>query len=155
MRGRTKGTVGGNHRSFAALVPQLGEVQVSWDGIQRSSPRYGRAVALGQSVKQNLRFLMDRGVQTSVLTVVSRFNQHQLGTIVEELYGLGVRHLFLAIQENLGRIRNTATGIDFGALEEEYLSTWDAYRRLGMEVNLTGTDIHSISPFPCSLPVPT
>jgi radical SAM protein with 4Fe4S-binding SPASM domain len=141
-------------RIVARFADLFQEVQISWDGSLANNPRYGSNSRIPRKVWNNLLGLLGAGVSVSVLTVVSAENYLYLRRIVDELYAAGVKHIFLAIEDALGRSAERDTKINYIALEEIYLGLWRDYRAKGIEINLTGTDIHSISPFPCSVPIP-
>lgn len=140
------------------LVPKMKnlfqEVQISWDGNVPNHPRYGSDDRIPRLVWANLLALLATGVPISVLTVVSPENQADLRVIVRELYEAGVRYIFLALEDGLGRSSERNSALDYVQLTRVYLNLWHEYQAAGMEINLTGTDVHSISPFPCSVPIP-
>jgi radical SAM protein with 4Fe4S-binding SPASM domain len=130
------------------------EVQVSWDGDSGNNPRYGSRPSIAQHVWENLLALLRANIPVSVLTVVSGENYLYLPQIVENLYDAGVRHIFLALEDSLGRATGRKVVLNHDQLAEIYLGIWHEYKKKGVEINLTGTDVHSISSFPCSVPVP-
>jgi radical SAM protein with 4Fe4S-binding SPASM domain len=140
------------------LVPILHyfrEIQVSWDGSFPNHPRYGNHYAiLADRVLDNISWLLDKGVAVSVLMVVSEYNYRILRDVVDTLYGRGVRHIFLSLENNLGRAKDHIADVDMNILAWVYLDIWKYYRDRGVDINLGGTDVHSISPFPCSVPIP-
>jgi radical SAM protein with 4Fe4S-binding SPASM domain len=74
--------------------------------------------------------------------------------VVDQLYKCGVRYIFLSLKESLGRSLQKDLQVDFSKLGDVYFELWKHYRSLGVDINLTGTDIHSVSLFPCSVPIP-
>lgn len=140
-------------QQIASMAKLFREIQVSWDG-DGDNPRYGSQPLIALHVWQNLLALLKAEVPVSVITVVSAENYLHLPQIVEKLYDAGVRHFFLALEDSVGRGAERNTVLDYGRLAEIYLDIWRNYQAKGIEINLTGTDVHSVSPFPCSVPVP-
>jgi len=136
------------------ILDDLHEIQVSWDGFSDISPRYGDSYEIAMKVWENIGRLVGDGKSFSVLTVVSDRNSSSIRTVVDQLYDRGVKNIFLALEENLGRSKGEKSKDEYATLKEEYLSLWAYYRERGLDINLTGTDIHSVSPYPCSVPVP-
>jgi uncharacterized protein len=141
-------------QQIAPMSKLFREIQISWDGDGDDNPRYGSRPSIAQHVWENLLALLSANMPISVLTVVSAENYLHLPQIVEKLYDAGVRHMFLALEDSLGRATGRNAVLDYGRLAEIYLGIWRNYQAKGLEINLTGTDVHSISPFPCSVPVP-
>lgn len=143
-----------HHDRYATLLTDIHEVQVSWDGPSSLSPRYEGKPEVAQLVWDTIGFLIKSGKPLSVLTVVSEKNSSSIRQIVDELYDQGVRNIFLSIQETLGRSVGKQVEYDYPTLGKEYFNLWRDYREKGTDINLTGTDIHSVSPYPCSVPIP-
>lgn len=143
-----------NKKEFAQIINEIKEVQVSWDGFLRKNQRYGSNAKIAFKVWENIGFLIENRTQVSVLVVISETNSKYLRQIVDELYNYGVRHIFLSLKDNIGRATKNETLINYIAVGKIYFQLWKDYRLKGLDINLTGTDIHSISSFPCSVPVP-
>lgn len=139
---------------YFGIAKEITEIQISWDGFFGSSYRYGNSNYLAKRVWDNIGFLVDKEVLFSVLIVVSEENFFHITEIVDQLYDKGVRRIFLALKENIGRALKHSKSLDFEKLGTSYFGLWKKYRKIGMDINLTGTDIHSVSPFPCSVPIP-
>ncbi len=137
------------------IVHLFREIQVSWDGVFPNHPRYGKKyLSMNNKVMQNIRRLLNAGLPVSVLVVVTEQNYRILRDIVDTLYKVGVRHIFLALKDSLGRSKSQEFNVDEKVLSTLYLELWKYYRDIDVNINLGGTDIHSISPFPCSIPAP-
>ena len=141
-------------QKVALLADLFQEIQISWDGDGDENPRYRSHPEIARQVWANVVDLLSIKKQVSVITVVSVENYLHLRKIVDQLYTVGVRHMFLALEDSLGRSTQRNAVLDYGRLAEIYLDLWREYRARGIEINLTGTDVHSISPFPCSVPMP-
>jgi radical SAM protein with 4Fe4S-binding SPASM domain len=141
-------------QQIAQISKLFREIQISWDGDGDDNPRYGSRPSIARHVWENLLALLNANVPVSVLTVVSAENYLYLPQIVEKLYDAGVLHIFLALEDSLGRATERNAVLDHNRLAEIYLDIWRTYQTKGVEINLTGTDVHSVSPFPCSVPVP-
>ncbi len=143
-----------SRKKFTRIIGDMKEVQVSWDGFGDKNLRYGGNAQIARRVWGNIGFLLENNVPMSVLVVVSESNSGHLREIVDEMYTYGVKHIFLSLKENLGRALGGKSTVDYAALGKAYFELWKDYRAKGMDINLTGTDIHSVSPFPCSVPIP-
>ncbi|MBU1137277.1 radical SAM protein [Patescibacteria group bacterium] len=143
-----------SHDGYQEIIHEIEEIQISWDGFFGENERYGSDFAIADRVRENIRFLLENKSIVSVLTVVSEINYLRIREIVDELYGYGVKNIFLGLKETLGRAAGENVRIDYNLLGEIYFNLWKDYRKIGVDINLTGTDIHSISPFPCSVPIP-
>ena len=143
-----------NRDEYLQIMGDIEEAQISWDGFFGENQRYGSDRRLANRVLDNIRFLIERRAAVSVLMVVSESNVDRVREVVDQLYALGVRHIFLSLKENLGRAMEENLRVDFDELSDAYLNLWKDYRAFGVDINLTGTDIHSVSPFPCSVPIP-
>jgi len=141
-------------KNFTSLTALIKEVQVSWDGFLNKNLRYGLNSKIANEVWDNIGFLVSQGIQVSILIVVSAENYLHIRGIVDQIYDYGVRNIFLSLEENLGRASGRITGIDYMQLGKIYIDIWKDYRARGVDINLTGTDVHSVSPFPCSVPIP-
>ena len=139
---------------YREIIHDIEEVQVSWDGFFRENERYGSDSSIADRVWKNIGFLLENKSRVSVLTVVSEVNYLRIREIVDELYSYGVKNVFLGLKETLGRALKESVEIDYELLSNIYFDLWRDYRKIGVDINLTGTDIHSISPFPCSVPIP-
>lgn len=143
-----------NPGEYARIMKDIEEVQVSWDGFFGSNQRYGLNSRLAAHVWNNICFLIKHRINISVLVVVSETNFLRIREVVDQLYECGVKHVFLGIRESLGYVSDKKLKIDYKKLGDIYFELWKDYRMIGVDINLTGTDIHSVSPFPCSVPIP-
>ena len=142
-------------RKIKPIIHFFREVQVSWDGIFPNHPRYGNNYLLiNNIVLGNITRLLESNLPVSVLVVVTEQNYSIIRDVVDDLYNLGIRHIFLALKDILGRSKNQGLSVDQNILSTSYIELWQYYRDLDVNINLGGTDIHSISPFPCSVPAP-
>ena len=141
-------------QEFSSIAGLMKEVQVSWDGPADKSPRYSNRTDLANAVWDSIEFLLSQKVPVSVLTVVSSANYRHLREIVGDLYNIGMRKLFLALEDDVGRSSSRPIDIDYSELEDIYFNLWRAYKNQGIEVSFGGTDIHAISPYPCGVPIP-
>lgn len=139
---------------YQEIIHDIEEVQVSWDGFFGENERYGSDSNIADHVWQNIGFLLENKIAISVLTVVSEINYLRIREIINELYDCGVKNVFLGLKETLGRALKEKVELDYEILGDIYFNLWRDYRKVGVDINLTGTDIHSISPFPCSVPIP-
>jgi uncharacterized protein len=136
------------------LIDNFDSVQVSWDGDAPNNPRYGKKTQNSNVVRRNIVRLVDQGMPVSLLTVVSEYNQKQLVEIVDDVYeNMHVDSHFLSMRDSVGRAINHKS-LDYDFISESYLNLWKKYRILGYDVNLTGTNIHAISKFPCAVAAP-
>jgi radical SAM protein with 4Fe4S-binding SPASM domain len=142
-----------NRGEYSEIIDDIEEVQVSWDGFFGKNQRYGSSSHIAKTVWENICFLVEKEISVSILVVVSEVNFFRLPEIINQLYDSGIRKIFLGIRENTGRASGIMD-IDYTQLGNIYFDLWKKYREIGMDINLTGTDIHSISPFPCSVPIP-
>jgi radical SAM protein with 4Fe4S-binding SPASM domain len=142
-----------NRSEYSEIIDGIEEVQVSWDGFFGKNQRYGSDSHTAKTVWENICFLIEKGVSISVLVVVSEVNFLRISEVVDQLYDSGIRKIFLGIRESTGRASGIMD-IDYARLGKIYFDLWKKYREIGADINLTGTDIHSISPFPCSVPIP-
>lgn len=136
------------------LLQRMSEVQVSWDGFLEVNPRFGSNKNVERKVWNNIKALVLLKIPVSVLVVISENNYGCIRKTVDQLYEIGIRHIFLSLQDTLGRAAHSSLCIDSGLLSREYFELWKDYRRKGIDINLGGTDIHSVSPYPCSVPLP-
>lgn len=139
---------------YREIIHDIEEAQVSWDGFFGENERYGSDSSMANRVWKNIGFLLENKSKVSILTVVSEINYLRIREIVDELYDYGVKNVFLGIKETLGRASKGSIEMDYELLSNIYFDLWRDYRKIGVDINLTGTDIHSISPFPCSVPIP-
>ncbi len=139
---------------YQEIAHDIEEVQVSWDGFFGKNERYGLDSDIADRIWKNIGFLLENESAVSILTVVSEVNYMRIREIVDQLYNYGIKNIFLGLKEALGRTLKESTEIDRNLLSRTYFELWRDYRKIGVDINLTGTDIHSISPFPCSVPIP-
>ena len=138
---------------FSRIMGLLREVQISWDGPADKTPRYSHNEELAEKAWDNIAFLLSQNIPVSVLTVVSSDNYLHLNEIICSLYALGIRKFFLAPEDEVGRSYRRGE-IDYKKLGDIYFNLWKFYRKKNIEINLAGTDIHSLSPFPCAVSAP-
>lgn len=143
-----------NLNEYEKIMEYIEEVQVSWDGFFGNNQRYGLNSNLATHVWDNIHFLIKHRINTSIFIIVSEINFLRIREIVDQLYDCGVKYIFLGIRESLGYVSDKKLKIDYKKLGDIYFELWKKYRVIGVDINLTGTDIHSISPFPCSVPIP-
>lgn len=143
-----------NQKEFSQIINQINGVQISWDGFFEKNQRYGTNAKTASIVWKNIGFLIKHGVSVTILVVVSETNSKHLRQIVDELYNYGVKNIFLSLKDNIGRATKNEKLLNYIAIGKIYFKIWKDYRRKGLDINLTGTDIHSVSSFPCSVPVP-
>lgn len=145
-----------NRKKLFPLIKYFSNIQVSWDGFLKNNPRYGKDSTLARTVWDNLDFLCNQGAKVSILTVVSKYNYMNLGEILNDLeskYGKSLK-IFLAIKEDLGRAKGKRDEINYLILEKLYFDLWKYYREKDVDINLTGTSIHTVSPYPCGITSP-
>lgn len=138
---------------FLSILNDVNDVQISWDGLSGGSLRYKGNKETLKKVWENIGFLSKQPISLNILSVVSEVNFMDIEEIVDDLYQtFGLENIFLSLKENIGKSKKL--DIDFHLLGERYISLWRRYREKGIEINMTGTDIHSVSAFPCSVPIP-
>lgn len=139
---------------FSKILKDVTGIQISWDGYFLKNPRYSNE-AMSEKVLENIEFLVKEKVNFSVLTVVSYYNYLFLDKVVDHLYEkFGIDNIFLSLQDNVGRATKIKSDIDYSVLENKYLKLWKTYRKRGIDINMTGTNIHAVSVFPCYVPMP-
>lgn len=78
-----------------------------------------------------------------------------LREIVDDIYGtFGIKNIFFAFKDNLGRALDKKEKLDFLKFGKDYVDLWQEYRLKEVDINLSNTNIHSISLYPCSMPYP-
>ncbi len=143
-----------SRQKFISIAELMKEVQVSWDGPADKSPRYSNKIDLANEVWSNIKFLVSRKIPVSILTVVSSGNYLYLQEIIDGLYKVGMRKIFLALEDDVGRAFGRPAAINYSKLGDIYFNLWKIYKDRGVEINLGGTDIHAISVYPCGVPIP-
>lgn len=143
------------HRlSERIIIDNFDSVQISWDGDSPNNPRYGRNMRHSDVARKNISRLVNEEIPVSLLTVVSEYNQDKLEEIVDDVYEhMHVDSHFLGIRDSVGRAINHKK-LDYHLISDCYLRLWKKYRVLGYDVNLTGTNLHAISKFPCAVAAP-
>jgi len=140
---------------FEEIVGLFNGIQISWDGFLEDNPRYSDRIGLEKKVWDNIGYLVERGVVVNILSVISKYNQYCIRQIVDDLYErYGVVNIFLSLQDNLGRTKQQERQLDYTEIGREYIELWKHYRAQGIDIGLTGTNIHAISAFPCSVATP-
>ncbi|MDD2486926.1 MAG: radical SAM protein [Candidatus Gracilibacteria bacterium] len=136
------------------IVDLFNGIQVSWDGFLESNPRYRKDNKIGQKIWKNIGLLVKGGSKVNIATVVSEDNQNNLQEIIDQLYETyGIEDIFLTLKDNVGKAVN-GINIDYEELRTTYIELWKKYRKLDVDIAFTGTDIHSISLYPCGVSVP-
>jgi len=144
-----------SQKEIGLILNDVDGIQISWDGFSGNKKRYGENAAVSKRVRRNIGFLCESGISPSILSVVSEDNHLFLKELVDDLYTtFGIENISLVFKDNLGRAIGKKENLDFKKFGKDYINIWWQYRLKDIDINLAGTDIHSIALYPCSLPHP-
>jgi radical SAM protein with 4Fe4S-binding SPASM domain len=143
-----------NRSAEKIIIGNFDSVQISWDGDYPNNPRYGKKLKQAGVVRTNIGRLVEAGIPVSLLTVVSEHNQTELEKLADDVYqNMQADSLFLSLKDSVGRALNHQKP-DYNLIGDKYFRLWKKYRVLGYDINLTGTNVHAISKYPCAVAAP-